>query len=213
MDLAETQLQSNHPLPMSRARSFGPKRIGRFRYPGEDKESLGDLATKSPSTVARARNPGAIPNLEDPWTRIVSGLLATNGSASAARRASALTQRPCRAASGLGSAAPADRDHDLPLPQQNVRVSFVERFGARTVSLTWHDSTQACYGEQRWIRKIARSSGRCALTGMAVNRGDTVYSPASRPANRPLNSTQMILSSTLEGLEIESVASCPADFG
>jgi hypothetical protein len=208
MDLIEPQPESHHPLPMSQVR-FGPKRSDHSGYLNGPEGPHGELAQRL--TSASTVNQTALPELEDPWTKIVSALLTLDRSTSFDRRADAITTRLPRDTNVIGPVASAKSEHGRSTLRKNVRVSFVERFGATTVSLTWHDSTQACYDEQRWIRKTARSSGRCALSGTAVRPGDAVYGPASRVANRPLNCTQMILSCMLERLEIESVGSYPND--
>jgi hypothetical protein len=84
---------------------------------------------------------------------------------------------------------------------KSTRVTFVERFTAKSVSITWRDATAANYSEQLWIRRIARSHGVCALTGAAIVRGDAVYSPAGRTAMRPANCAQMVLARLLDELE------------
>jgi hypothetical protein len=80
-------------------------------------------------------------------------------------------------------------------------VTFVERFSAKSVSITWRDSTAANYCEQLWIRRIARSQGVCAITGNSIVRGDAVYGPAGRTAARPANAAQMVLAEAIEDLE------------
>ncbi|MBP0589629.1 DUF3331 domain-containing protein [Paraburkholderia sp. LEh10] len=139
----------------------------------------------------------ALPAVRDPWTTTISRLGKTpsqdiktcdNGPCAArADRGSATVERAqTQAASGKYSGAV---------------ITFVERFGAKSISITWRDSTAGRYTEQLWVRRIARSRGVCALTGTVIVRGDAVYGPFSRPSSRPLNMSQMILAKQLDDLE------------
>jgi hypothetical protein len=210
MDLVEAQ-KDNFTSAIVQAGSVGPKSVVPRGLAGEQARShvlvkplLASTCTLNPVNVIARR--------ADPWTTIVAGLLEFNGRTTPLLRSDPITEQSDCAGQDGRQAGSIKREQGMSTLKRNVRVSFVERFGAKTVSLTWHDSTQACYGEQLWMRKTARSSGRCALTGMAVRRGDAVYSPASRAAIRPLNCTQMILSAVLEKLEGGSANSWPHDF-
>jgi hypothetical protein len=97
--------------------------------------------------------------------------------------------------------AAADRARAPSALAKSAVVTFVERFTAKSVSITWRDSTAANYCEQLWIRRIARSQGVCALTGNSIVRGDAVYGPAGRTAARPANAAQMVLAEAIEYLE------------
>jgi hypothetical protein len=99
------------------------------------------------------------------------------------------------------SAASVANAGRAPSASRNVRVSFVERLGDKSVSITWRDSTEACYSEQHWLKKMTRRPGVCALSGVHIARGDCVYGPVSRTARRPLNCAQMVLATVLESLE------------
>jgi len=85
-------------------------------------------------------------------------------------------------------------------PKKSVIVTLVERFSAKAVSITWRDSTAANYCEQRWVRRVARSPGICALTGATIARGDAVYRPVNRAVRRPTNYSQMVLAQALDDL-------------
>jgi hypothetical protein len=52
------------------------------------------------------------------------------------------------------------------------------------------------YGEQRWRRRSAHTSGTCAGTRRKIRRGDAVFKPAERPA--PANASAMIAAEVLE---------------
>jgi hypothetical protein len=141
----------------------------------------------------------------DPWTATISrlgktasrdtaGVVATDrcdhsqgpSAARTARRNAAIERAQVQTADGKNSAAV---------------ITFVERFGAKSISITWRDSTAGRYTEQLWVRRIARSRGVCALTGANIVRGDAVYGPFSRPSMRPRNVSQMILAELLDDLE------------
>jgi hypothetical protein len=140
------------------------------------------------------------PPLADPWLAVIASLSEYGRQPLRSRRRQTGTS-PLPRASSKARPAATKGEHGRSIHKKDVRVSFVERLGARSISITWHDSTAACYAEQLWMRRAARSSGLCALTGMMVRRGDSVYSPASRAAIRPLNCTQMILAAAVEDLE------------
>ncbi|MGF6774016.1 hypothetical protein P3T18_006530 [Paraburkholderia sp. GAS199] len=171
----------------------------------------GSVALPAPGPIRSAQTPA------DPWSAVVTGLSEfarrqagahpvahADAEPGPRRRGTASAPAPCRKndrQKEKRTAAAVKREQGRSTHKKNVRVSFVERLGARSISITWHDSTAACYGEQLWMRRTARSSGLCALTGMLVRRGDAVYSPASRASIRPLNCTQMILATAVEVLE------------
>jgi hypothetical protein len=83
----------------------------------------------------------------------------------------------------------------------NAVVTFVERIGAKAVSISWRDSTGGNYREQRWVLRAARTRGVCALTGKAIVRGDNIYHPVSGSGGRPSNLAQMIRAEALEHFE------------
>ncbi|WP_116142227.1 DUF3331 domain-containing protein [Trinickia diaoshuihuensis] len=84
-------------------------------------------------------------------------------------------------------------------------VIAVEKQNAQSLLVSWSDSTQCRYLDQRWIRAQARRGGVCALTGRAIRRGDAIYKPQWRSPNRPANCFAMILAA-----ELERVAMRPA---
>lgn len=158
--------------------------------------------------------------LADPWSFVIAGLKDgaeaapnTRGSAGAAQppavAAQDATEEPRQSASRSGRectgrarrGAAADRARAPSALAESAVVTFVERFSAKSVSITWRDSTAANYCEQLWIRRIARSQGVCALTGNSIVRGDAVYGPAGRTAARPANAAQMVLAEAIEELE------------
>jgi hypothetical protein len=89
-------------------------------------------------------------------------------------------------------------------PHASLTVGVVERLTKVTAAITWSDPTSCCYGYQLWQVSRARETGRCALTGEIIQRGDNVYRPrASRiPA---VNQYAMILARMIEEAPLETV--------
>ncbi len=76
-------------------------------------------------------------------------------------------------------------------------VTVVEKLSNSLFALCWHDRTLCNYQEQVWSPCLARESGRCALSGKHISRGDPVYRPRTRGRVMPLNGDAMILASEL----------------
>ena len=77
-----------------------------------------------------------------------------------------------------------------PAPDVNrVQVEILERSDT-TLIVRWVEPGRCHYGEQRWRRRSASSSGTCVLSRRAIHRGDAVFRPAERPA--PSNAKAMI---------------------
>lgn len=155
-------------------------------------------ATTTESHIATAMKPPA-----DRWAAVISWLkCGTAGESPAADGSSQPVRRIRRDSNGAPRRSiAAERAHTPSARTKTARVTFIERFTAKSVSITWRDATAANYCEQLWIRRISRSQGVCALTGSAIARGDAVYSPAGRATGRPANCAQMVLAHVLEGLE------------
>lgn len=84
-----------------------------------------------------------------------------------------------------------------PSVTQATSINVVARLTEHTVSIAWTDPTLGFYGDQLWRRLRARGSGVCAISGRAIARGDSVYSP--RCSSPPLaNAGAMILSSVID---------------
>lgn len=160
----------------------------------------------------------APPRVADPWAVVIAGLKESAAPAQNETHASDLkdntsardTQKTSRhpvsrpgrdCANQARRGAAADRARAPSVSAKSAVVTFVERFSAKSVSITWRDSTAANYCEQLWIRRIARSQGVCAITGNSIVRGDAVYGPAGRTAARPTNAAQMVLAEAIEELE------------
>lgn len=200
MNFPKAQVHSRLPRILE-AKSVKSPDVGRFVLAIEGDRAPALITTMRTSPTTGLLHPAVVPQRADPWTTIVSNLLEGHGCKTLGRRLGTSGARPYYTGKKVRQRVSVREERGQNSLKKNVHISFVERFGAKTVSLTWRDSTEACYAEQPWMLKIARSPGRCALTGLVVNRGDMVYSPASRAANRPLNCTQMILLTALENLE------------
>jgi hypothetical protein len=78
----------------------------------------------------------------------------------------------------------------FPLDGANgVRIEILERSDT-TLVIRWVEPGRCHYGEQRWRRRSAHTSGTCA-----VSRRNAVFKPAARPA--PSNASAMISVETL----------------
>ncbi|MFT4503188.1 DUF3331 domain-containing protein [Caballeronia sp. 15711] len=77
-------------------------------------------------------------------------------------------------------------------------VTILEHMANSRVCLSWHDPTLCNYEEQVWAPALARRTGRCALSGAHIGRGDPVYRPQIRGGRTPANSDAMILASALK---------------
>ena len=75
-------------------------------------------------------------------------------------------------------------------------VTILERASQSTVMVSWHDPTRCSYSFQLWRRFDAIRPGVCALSGIVINTGDSIYKPISKP--RPLNASAMILTTEVE---------------
>jgi hypothetical protein len=87
----------------------------------------------------------------------------------------------------------------IPLDGTNgVRIEILERSDT-TLVIRWVEPGKCHYGEQRWRRRSAHTSGTCAVSRRKIRRGDAVFKPAERPA--PLNASAMICAELLECVE------------
>lgn len=78
-------------------------------------------------------------------------------------------------------------------------IRILERLSASAVSLSWHDPTSLNYAEQVWRMGGAPKSGRCAVSGERILRGQSVYRPRRSGKDAPLNRSEMILTSVILG--------------
>jgi Domain of unknown function (DUF3331) len=70
-----------------------------------------------------------------------------------------------------------------------VQIQILEQ-SENTLIIRWVEPGRCHYGEQRWRRRSANSSGTCIVSRRAIRRGDAVFRPAERPA--PANASAMI---------------------
>jgi hypothetical protein len=83
----------------------------------------------------------------------------------------------------------------IPLDGANgVRIEILERSDT-TLVIRWVEPGRCHYGEQRWRRRSAHTSGTCAVSRRKIRRGDAVFKPAERPA--PSNASAMIAAEVL----------------
>ncbi|WP_175921032.1 DUF3331 domain-containing protein [Burkholderia latens] len=62
--------------------------------------------------------------------------------------------------------------------------------GGDGLLVRWVESGRCHYGEQRWRLRVAQTSGRCAISGRAIEPGEPVFRPVRRPV--PANADEMI---------------------
>jgi PAS domain S-box-containing protein len=76
-------------------------------------------------------------------------------------------------------------------------VKILARASDSTISASWLDATACQYDDQIWRIGVARHSGICALTRVAICAGDHIYRP-TRIRPPPVNSNFMILAAVVE---------------
>ena len=79
-----------------------------------------------------------------------------------------------------------------------VRIEVLEHTETALV-IRWVEPGRCHYGEQRWRRRSAHTSGTCAVSCQKIRRGDAVFKPAERPA--PLNASVMITAEVFDNLD------------
>jgi hypothetical protein len=89
---------------------------------------------------------------------------------------------------------------DRPYPSnRGARVSILERPAPGTATISWYDPAVCHYGEQTWRATVAKQAGVCAVSGISIRRGDSIYRPGlTRPS--PLNAQAMILAPYIESV-------------
>lgn len=87
---------------------------------------------------------------------------------------------------------------------RDVTIRLLERQGAATATIAWHDATRCSYGYQTWQVTRARHSGVCAMSGRVVRRGDEIFKPRLY-RQQALNAGEMILASVLRTIEIDDI--------
>ena len=64
-----------------------------------------------------------------------------------------------------------------------AKIQILERPNEKRLLLSWSEPGRCNYTEQLWsLRKMTRTV-TCALTGMAIERGEQAFAPLGAPAN------------------------------
>ncbi|MEM5384027.1 DUF3331 domain-containing protein [Paraburkholderia phymatum] len=88
-------------------------------------------------------------------------------------------------------------DENLKKELSSAKVSIIERLSSVTLSVCWSDATSGYFGEQVWRMGFARVQSFCALSGMPIRIGDSVFRPRVCETRAPANSHRMILASSV----------------
>ena len=99
-----------------------------------------------------------------------------------------------RGARSLASRLTAEAGKKERLP---ARISVVERLSSATLSICWSDATSGYFGEQVWRAGVAHVQSFCALSGIPIRIGDSVFRPWVSEIRAPANSHRMILASSV----------------
>ncbi|MFP3556161.1 DUF3331 domain-containing protein [Paraburkholderia sp. SIMBA_049] len=78
-----------------------------------------------------------------------------------------------------------------------ARISIVERLSSVTLSICWSDATSGYFGEQVWRMGLAHVHSVCALSGLPIRIGDSVFRPWVCETRTPANGHRMILASSV----------------
>ena len=128
----------------------------------------------------------------DPWSATVANLFRSSSSPDPNWVApDPLTPGSCR---------PAHHGQSRGADLRTFTVTVLEQLSNSLVALSWRDPTLCNYEEQMWSPGLARTSGRCALSGLHISKGDAIYKPITRGRTVPLNRDAMILSSALHNV-------------
>jgi len=133
-----------------------------------------------------------IPQAADAWKYALDLLMQLS------RAAGGETHGPCRSAEFI---AFGDRRTRLDR-ERAVRLYIVEKCSTSTIAVCWRDATSGCYAEQLWRAVKAQAGSTCALSGLQIRPGDTVFRPWGR-GYKPVNSDSMILATAVEATGTE----------
>ncbi len=175
----------------------------RYRVPAEllsetgttyPSPALQTLASTDPSSAAQGRSAqprresdSIVPTDSDPWSRMLLALLQFSDPPDEFPEELVRPRFPRPAVSSRAGR------REL----RTFTVTVLEQLANSLVALSWHDPTLCNYEEQIWSQTLSRRSGRCALSGMHISKGDSVYRPKTRGGVAPLNGDAMILASAL----------------
>jgi hypothetical protein len=141
----------------------------------------------------------------DPWIRILSGLL-KEYVRDTYRNKTKSSEHQSKARRGGNQLNPSwlsaspNNDNVGFLPKLGC-VTILERRSRTTITVSWRDATAGHYGDQLWTTGIAHKRAVCALTGAHIDRGDAVYRPRHSRTHPPANFDRMILASALPECE------------
>jgi hypothetical protein len=127
----------------------------------------------------------------DPWAITLAAIHQFSAPSDSMWNPPDLSSRP---ASAGKPRRPRETDGD---DVRTFSVTVVEELPKARFALRWHDPTLCNYEEQVWSPCSAPASGRCALSGKHIKRGDKVYRPRDRGRLMPLNGDAMILAREL----------------
>ncbi len=146
-----------------------------------------------PGRLAQSRSAAGTssPKGPDPWASTLAAIHRFSSPPDPMRNSPDLSGRPCSAGEPFRPRETGDGD------VRTFIVTVVEELSNSLFALCWRDPTLCNYEEQVWSPRLARASGRCALSGKHINRGDSVYRPRTRGRVMPLNADAMILASEM----------------
>jgi Domain of unknown function (DUF3331) len=131
------------------------------------------------------------PKSPDPWATTLAAIHQFSSPPDPMRNSPDLSGRPCSAGEPF---RPRETDGG---DVRTFTVTVVEELPNSLFALRWHDPTLCNYEEQVWSPCFAPASARCALSGVHINLGDSVYRPRTRGRVMPLNRDAMILASEM----------------
>jgi hypothetical protein len=85
----------------------------------------------------------------------------------------------------------------LRAPNGDVAIVLLDRPSSQTIIVSWSDPRGCKYGDQVWRLAAAKQSGICALSGLNIAAGDTIYHPR-RAGPPPANAAAMMLATAVE---------------
>lgn len=153
----------------------------------------GQSQRRTLSTQAHVVASHSLARLDDPWPQILTSLIQSSSDPICDRTSDESFHRLHASGSRKHSAT-----HDRTVCGS---ITVEEIFSQTLVSLSWRDATLCNYVEQLWSCGQARTSGRCALSGKVIRKGDLIYRPRLRGKKSQSNDGEMILASELARLE------------
>ncbi|MGF6903605.1 DUF3331 domain-containing protein [Paraburkholderia sp. GAS348] len=158
-----------------------------------DLPSIHHPSSRRPGRLAQSKSTcrTSSPKGSDPWATMVASIHQFSSPPDPLRNSPDLSGRSCSAG---GLFRPRETDGG---DVRTFTVTVVEELSNSLFVLCWRDPTLCNYEDQVWSPCLARASGRCALSGKHIGRGDPVYRPRTRGRGVPLNGDAMILASEM----------------